>query len=126
MMKHEVLCYKKDEFNLDIFSQDIHNIFISDDYDFQVGLVYYLNVTDINGKILSYPVQIPFRLVSLTCIDELTVDLYTKINKWVNEYDWKWSKDLYLLRDEFNKYSIGEYEELLCIYIDTKKFKSIK
>ena len=69
-----LLCYNLSEFDIDIFTKDIQDIFLSD--DFQIGVTYYMSLTDINGKILGVPIQFPFLLVNLNDKDKLTIDLY--------------------------------------------------
>jgi hypothetical protein len=83
--KRRFLRYELNDFNLDTFSQDIQDIFSSD--GFQRGFIYYMCITDINGKVLGSPAQFPFALKSLKYKNKLTMDLYNKIDKIIKNYN---------------------------------------
>jgi hypothetical protein len=114
--KRRYLCYKLNDFNLDTFSQDILDIFYSD--DFQRGFIYYMSLTDTNGKSLNFPIQYPFLLKNLKYKNKLTMDLYNKIDKRIKKYDWELSKFYFFSR---SKLGLAEYSDMLFIFFDSKK-----
>jgi hypothetical protein len=86
-MFHKTLSYKREDFSLRVFSKDFKNIHVSENFGFKVGFTYYLSITTINGKILGFVDQIPFILVNDYYINQLTVDLYSKIYENIDNHD---------------------------------------
>jgi len=84
IMLHKILSYKREDFSLRVFLKDFKNNLVSENFVFKVGFTYYLSITNINGKILGSVNQIPFILVNYYYIDQLTVDLYSKIYENIN------------------------------------------
>ena len=88
IMLHITLSYKRENFNLRVFSKDLNNNLLSKNFEFKVGFTYYLSVTNINGKILGSTYQITSCLIDFYDINQLTIDLYSKIYENLDNHDW--------------------------------------
>jgi hypothetical protein len=115
-MLYKILSYKKEEFNLRAFSKDFKNILVSKNLEFKVGFTYYLSIININSKILGSAYQIPFCLVDYYYIDQLTMDLYSKIYENIDNYDWMLEE---LFVNLFFPEEIESYD-ILHIHINSK------
>jgi hypothetical protein len=115
-MFHKTLSYKREDFSLRVFLKDFKNILVSENFGFKVGFTYYLSITNINGKILGSVDQIPFILVNYYYINQLTVDLYSKIYENIDNHDWMLEE---LFVSSFFPEEIESYD-ILFIHINSK------